>query len=34
MKTAFKVILIIIGIPIILVYAAVKMLTGMAKSLK
>lgn len=34
MKTAFKVLLIILGIPFILVYAAVKMLTGMAKSLK
>lgn len=34
MKTAFKVLLIILGIPIILVYAAVKILTGMAKSLK
>ena len=34
MKTAFKVLLLILGIPLILVYAAVKMLIGMAKSLK
>lgn len=34
MKTAFKVLLIILGIPLILVCTAVKMLTGMAKSLK
>ena len=34
MKTAAKVLLIILGIPLILVYAAVKMLTGTAKSLK
>ena len=34
MKTAAKVFLIILGIPFILAYAAVKMITGMAKSLK
>lgn len=34
MKTAIHVLLIILSIPFILVFAAVKMVTGMAKSIK
>ena len=34
MKTAIRVLLLILSIPFILVFAAVKMVTGMAKSVK
>lgn len=34
MKTVLRVLLLILSIPFILVYAAVKMVSGMAKSVK